>query len=173
MVEGRLSLEKTVYGKNTIWFDKFQGISCSARRTSPPSYGPPGHPLRPWRRIRTAPAPEGRAHDHRSGSADPTQHRRLTLDEENIRALLESVKASIPALIKHMKDTWSETEINANILSELNILPADGKEDLVRLYTLTDSQWTQIRPFFPLESAGRCRAFKKKPEEHRKTRDIL
>lgn len=30
MVEGRLSLEKTVYGKNTIWFDKFQGISCSA-----------------------------------------------------------------------------------------------------------------------------------------------
>lgn len=84
----------------------------------------------------------------------------FSLSEGEIRALLDSVKASIPALIEHMKDTRSETEINANILAELNLLPGDGGEDQVRRYALTDSQWAQIQPLLPPESAGRGRAFK-------------
>lgn len=68
----------------------------------------------------------------------------FSLTEGDIRALLDSVKASIPVLIEHMKDTRSETEINANILAELNLPAADGGEDLVQRYALTDSQWAQI-----------------------------
>ncbi len=84
----------------------------------------------------------------------------FSLSEGDIRALLDSVKASIPALIEHMKDTRSENEINADILAELNLLPADDEEDLVRRYALTDSQWAQIQPLLPPESVGRGRAFK-------------
>ena len=71
----------------------------------------------------------------------------FSLTEGDIRALLDSVKASIPALIEH-------------ILAELNLPAADGGEDQVQRYALTDSQWAQIQPLLPPESTGRGRAFK-------------
>ena len=80
----------------------------------------------------------------------------LSLSEGDIRALLESVKASIPALIEHMKDTRPEKEINSEILASLGV--ADGEEE--RRFALTDAQWEQVRPLLPPENTGRGRSFK-------------
>lgn len=77
------------------------------------------------------------------------------LEEQDVLALMESVKASIPALIEHMKDTRPEAVINREILAELNL--PDGREES---FALTDSQWDQLRDLFPPERAGRGRALK-------------
>ena len=82
----------------------------------------------------------------------------LSLSEGDIRALLESVKASIPALIDHMKDTRPEQEINREILASLGV--EDGEEEQARRLALTDAQWEQVRPLLPPENTGRGRAFK-------------
>lgn len=82
----------------------------------------------------------------------------LSLSEGDIRALLESVKASIPALIDHMKDTRPEQEINREILASMGV--EDGEEEQARRLALTDAQWEQVRPLLPPENTGRGRAFK-------------
>lgn len=82
----------------------------------------------------------------------------LSLSEGDIRALLESVKASIPALIEHMKDTRPEMEINREILASLGV--EDGEGELLRRLALTDAQWEQVRPLLPPENTGRGRSFK-------------
>lgn len=84
----------------------------------------------------------------------------FALAEDDVRALMEAVKASIPALVEHMKDTRSEAEINRALLSELALQPDADEADLVRQYELTDEQWAQIAPLLPVEKSGRGRAFK-------------
>lgn len=84
----------------------------------------------------------------------------LALSERELRALLETVKASIPALIEHMKDTRPEAEIRAELLADLSVPAADSEESLVERCRLTDQQWEQVRPLLPPENAGRGRAFK-------------
>lgn len=82
----------------------------------------------------------------------------FVLGESDIQALMESVKASIPALVEHMKDSRAESEINREILSRLG---EDAAEDESGLrWELSDGQWEQIRPLLPPERAGRGRAFK-------------
>ncbi len=68
------------------------------------------------------------------------------------------MKASIPALIDHMKDTRPEQEINREILASLGV--EDGEEEQARRLALTDAQWEQVRPLLPPENTGRGRAFK-------------
>lgn len=84
----------------------------------------------------------------------------FSLEEGDIHALMASVKASIPALIEHMKDTRPEDVVSREILEELKIAPEDGGEALSRQYELTDGQWEQLRDLFPPEKAGKGRAFK-------------
>ncbi len=84
----------------------------------------------------------------------------FVLEERDIRALMEAVKASIPALIEHMKDTRSEAVVNREILQELDVLPEDSEQALIRQYELTDDQWEQLRELFPSEKAGKGRALK-------------
>ena len=78
------------------------------------------------------------------------------LEESDIRALLESVKASIPALIEHMKDTRPEAVINRELLDELGL---EDREETSQ-YELTEAQWEQLRDLLPPEKSGRGRAFK-------------
>ena len=84
----------------------------------------------------------------------------FSLEEGDIHALMASVKASIPALIEHMKDTRPEDVVSREILEELKIAPEDGGEALSCQYELTDGQWEQLRDLFPPEKAGKGRAFK-------------
>ena len=84
----------------------------------------------------------------------------FSLEEGDIHALMASVKASIPALIEHMKDTRPEDVVSREILEELKIAPEDGGEALSRQYELTDGQWEQLRDLFPPEKAVKGRAFK-------------
>ena len=44
------------------------------------------------------------------------------LPEEDIRALMASIRASVPALIEHMRDPRPEEEITRALLAELNAL---------------------------------------------------
>ena len=76
-------------------------------------------------------------------------------DEGDVAALMESVKASIPALVEHMKDTRDQAVIHREILRELDLLPAEEER-----CELTDGQWEQLRDLLPSEKAGRGRAFK-------------
>ena len=78
------------------------------------------------------------------------------LEESDIRALLESVKASIPALIEYMKDTRPEAVINQELLGELGL--EDQEEE--RQAALTEGQWERLRVLLPPEKTGRGRAFK-------------
>lgn len=78
--------------------------------------------------------------------------------EADVRLLMESVKAAIPALVEHMKDTRPEEEIHRRILAELG-LPA-AEENPVSRYALTDEQWAQVSPLLPPEKTGRGRSFK-------------
>ena len=84
----------------------------------------------------------------------------FTPREEDIRALMESVKASIPALVEHMKDVRPEAEIHGQLLKELDAGGSQEPEALIRRYALTDGQWARICPLLPPENAGRGRAFK-------------
>ncbi len=84
----------------------------------------------------------------------------FTPDEADIRLLMESVKASIPALVEHMKDTRPELEIHREILEEFGLLPQTKEDDLVRQCALTDEQWAQVQGLLPPEKTGRGRAFK-------------
>lgn len=76
------------------------------------------------------------------------------VEEQEVLALLESVKASIPALVEHMKDTRPEAVIHREILEELRLAPEEEP------WELTDSQWEQLRELLPSEKSGRGRAFK-------------
>lgn len=84
----------------------------------------------------------------------------FTPDEADIRLLMESVKASIPALVEHMKDTRPELEIHREILEEFGLLLQTKEDDLVRQCALTDEQWAQVQGLLPPEKTGRGRAFK-------------
>lgn len=83
----------------------------------------------------------------------------FTPEEAEIRLLMESVKAAIPALVEHMKDTRPEAEIHESILRELALSQESGEEPAEQ-YTLTDEQWEQLAPLFPSEKSGKGRAFK-------------
>lgn len=76
-------------------------------------------------------------------------------EEAEVRALLEVVKATIPALVDRMKDTRPETEIVRGLLREL-----DTEDDVGERWALTEEQWEQVRDLLPPERAGRGRAFK-------------
>ena len=81
------------------------------------------------------------------------------LSEEDVRMLMETVKAALPALVERMKDQRGEGEVARALLAELN----GGEEDegdRVRLWALTDGQWERVRDLLPPEKAGRGRAFK-------------
>lgn len=80
--------------------------------------------------------------------------------EEDVRLLMEAVKAAIPSLVERMKDTRPEAEVNRALLAELALGPEDGGEGLAERYALTDGQWEQIAPLLPPEKSGRGRAFK-------------
>lgn len=83
------------------------------------------------------------------------------LSEEDVQVLLETVKAAVPALIEHMKDTRPEREITRALLAELNVpVPEESEADRVRRWALTDGQWERVRDLLPPEKAGRGRAFK-------------
>lgn len=83
------------------------------------------------------------------------------LSEEDVQVLMETVKAAVPALIEHMKDTRPEKEITRALLAELNVPgPEEDEADRVRLWALTDGQWERLRDLLPPEKAGRGRAFK-------------
>ena len=83
------------------------------------------------------------------------------LPEEDIRALMASIRASVPALIEHMRDPRPEEEITRALLAELNALaPEEDQEDRVRRWALTDEQWERLRDLFPPENSGRGRALK-------------
>lgn len=81
-------------------------------------------------------------------------------DEADIELLMASVKAAIPALVEHMKDTRPEADIHRKILAELGLQPGGDEGELIRRHALTDGQWEQIRPLLPPERAGKGRAFK-------------
>ena len=81
------------------------------------------------------------------------------LPEEEVRVLIETVKASLPALIEHMKDVRPESEIVRSLLAELNGQEED-EADRVRRWAVTDGQWERLRDLFPPEKSGRGRAFK-------------
>lgn len=76
------------------------------------------------------------------------------VEERDVLALLESVKASIPALVEHMKDTRPEAVIHREILEELKLLPEEEP------WALTDEQWDRVKNLLPSEKSGRGRAFK-------------
>lgn len=80
------------------------------------------------------------------------------LSESDIQALMDSVKAAIPALVERMKDSRPESEINREILARLAGVPDAPEPE--RAFELTDGQWEQLRPLLPPERAGRGRAFK-------------
>lgn len=82
------------------------------------------------------------------------------LEERDVLALMEAVKASIPALIERMKDVRPEKEIACELLEELDLTEEDAGEALVRQYALTDEQWAQVKDLLPPERGGRGRAFK-------------
>lgn len=81
-------------------------------------------------------------------------------DEGEVAALMASVKAAIPALVEHMKDTRDQAVIHRELLQELKLLPEPAEEALVRRCALSDQQWEQVRDLLPDEKAGRGRAFK-------------
>ena len=112
-------------------------------------------PLERWETGGTAPLRDGvleAVRESRGGE--------FTLDETDIRLLMESVKASIPALVERMKDIRPEAEIQQSILKELALQPVDDDDGLVQRYALTDAQWEQISPLLPSEKSGKGRAFK-------------
>ena len=80
--------------------------------------------------------------------------------EADVALLMEAVKASIPALVEHMKDTRPEAEIHRGILEELNLRPTGSADGLIQQYALTDGQWEQVSPLLPSEKTGRGRALK-------------
>lgn len=84
----------------------------------------------------------------------------FTPDETDIRLLMDSVKAAIPALVEHMKDSRPETEIHQDILAELGLCSADSGDDLLLKCRLPDDQWNEISPLLPPERTGKGRAFK-------------
>lgn len=75
---------------------------------------------------------------------------------EAAAALLELVKASIPALVERMKDTRPEAEIARELLRELDVEDAPPADR----WALTEEQWERVRGLLPPEKAGRGRAFK-------------
>lgn len=112
----------------------------------------------------TAPAPaEGweapagdPLHDSILEMVKELQGEEFTLSEDDLRLLMESVKAAIPSMVEHLKDVRPVAEINREILEELDVdLGGNGEQ-----YALTDEQWAQISPLLPPERAGRGRAFK-------------
>ena len=109
-------------------------------------------PLEGWETQEGAPLREGVLQAVReSCGAD------FTPDEADIRLLMESVKAAIPALAERLKDTRPEAEIHRGILAELEVSQDETPEEG---YALTDEQWAQIAPLLPPERSGRGRAFK-------------
>lgn len=84
----------------------------------------------------------------------------LELEEGDILALIDVVKASVPALVEHMKDTRPENQITCEILNRLDVVQEDSEEELIQKYALTDEQWEQIRPLLPPENGGKGRPFK-------------
>lgn len=82
------------------------------------------------------------------------------LAESDIQALMESVKAAIPALVERMKDSRPESEINREILVRLGQTSDSRGDGPPRRWELSDEQWEQVCPLLPPERAGRGRAFK-------------
>lgn len=78
------------------------------------------------------------------------------LEEREVLALMESVKAAVPALIERLKDTRPPAVINRELLEQLGLAPPERGED----WTLTDGQWDRLRDLFPPEKGGRGRALK-------------
>lgn len=93
-------------------------------------------------------------------TARETRGEEFTPDEADIRLLMESVKAAIPALVEHMKDTRPESEIHRSILEELAFQTVDVGDELIQRHALTNEQWEQISPLLPPERTGKGRAFK-------------
>jgi len=108
-------------------------------------------PVEPWETREGAPLREGILQAVRESRGE-----NFTPCEADVRLLMESVKAAIPALVEHMKDTRPEAEIHRGILKELEL---PGGEEPVQC-ALTDAQWEQIRPLLPPERGGKGRAFK-------------
>ena len=80
----------------------------------------------------------------------------VVLGEEELRVLAETVKASLPVLVEHMKDLRPEGAVIQEILAELDLaLPEEGAEE-----RLTEEQWAELRDLLPPEKTGRGRSFK-------------
>ena len=112
-------------------------------------------PLERWETDGSAPLRDGILEAVRESQGEG-----FAPDEADIKLLMESVKAAIPALVEHMKDTRPEADIHRSILEDLHLRPADGPDELIGQYALTDGQWEQISPLLPSEKAGKGRAFK-------------
>ena len=112
-------------------------------------------PLERWETDGSAPLRDGILEAVRESQGED-----FVPDEADIKLLMESVKAAIPALVEHMKDTRPEADIHRGILEDLNLRPADSPDELIGQYALTDGQWEQISPLLPSEKAGKGRAFK-------------
>lgn len=80
------------------------------------------------------------------------------LEEADIRALMDSIRASIPALIEHMRDARPESEVARALLAELEA-PVPEEDEADR-WALTDEQWERVQDLLPPEKSGRGRAFK-------------
>ena len=112
-------------------------------------------PLERWETDGSAPLRDGILEAVRESQGED-----FVPEEADITLLMESVKAAIPALVEHMKDTRPEAEIHRGILKELNLRPIGRTDELIQQYALTDEQWEQVSPLLPSEKAGKGRAFK-------------
>lgn len=112
-------------------------------------------PLERWETDGSAPLRDGILEAVREAQGED-----FVPSEADVRLLMESVKAAIPALVEHMKDTRPEAEIHRGILEDLNLRPADSPDELIERYTLTNEQWEQVSSLLPSEKAGKGRAFK-------------
>ena len=91
----------------------------------------------------------------RNGIREALEEEHVVLGEEDLRALAETVKAALPALIEHMKDLRPEGAVIQEILEELELTrPAAAEE------ALTEAQWETLRELLPPEKTGRGRSFK-------------
>ena len=91
-----------------------------------------------------------------SQAVDEARKGAFPLEEREVLALMESVKAAVPALIERLKDTRPPAVINRELLEQLGLAPPERGED----WTLTDGQWDRLRDLFPPEKGGRGRALK-------------
>lgn len=112
-------------------------------------------PLEGWEASGTAPLRDGIVEAVREFRGED-----FIPDEADIRLLMESVKAAVPALAEHLKDTRPEREINKELLEKLNFQLAISEEEQIRRYRLTDGQWAQLKDLLPPENTGRGRALK-------------